>query len=332
MIISRTPLRISLFGGGSDLPVFYENNLGCVVSFSINQYIYISINRLFDSQEIFLKYSKFERVQSPEELNHKIARELLTLEQISGIDISVNSDVPAGTGMGSSSSFSVGLIKAIDELRGYSRNKFELAQRAVGIELDMLKEPIGLQDHYAAAFGGVNRLTFQKGRKVDVAPIIFTKDELSFFESSMMLVRVGGTRSASHLLSEIQDNAEDNSRTGVFSQLAQMAQNVTKDLLLDPKNLGTLINQSWELKKSTHSLISNSEIEDKISFGKSAGASGAKLLGAGSSGFILFIGNPDKLGNLVKNLGSSTVIRPRLDAEGSRIIYNSELGNQSELS
>ena len=134
------------------------------------------------------------------------------------------------------------------------------------------------------------------------------------------------------MLSEIQDNAEDNSRTGVFSQLAQMAQNVTKDLLLDPKNLGTLINQSWELKKSTHSLISNSEIEDKISFGKSAGASGAKLLGAGSSGFILFIGNPDKLGNLVKNLGSSTVIRPRLDAEGSRIIYNSELGNQSELS
>jgi|LakMenEpi03Aug12_release.lakeMendotaPanAssembly.Ray.scaffolds.fasta_scaffold60267_5 D-glycero-alpha-D-manno-heptose-7-phosphate kinase len=329
MIISRTPLRISLFGGGSDLPAFFEKKQGCVVSLSINQYIYISINKLFDSREILLKYSKFERVHSPKELNHKIARELLDLEKINGVDISVNSDVPAGTGMGSSSSFSVGLLKAIDELRGYSWNKFELAEKAIEVELDRLKEPIGLQDHYAAAFGGINRFTFHKGRKVEVAPIILSEDELAIFESSMLLVRVGGTRSASQLLSEIQDNAEDNSNVEVFSELAQMAQNVTKDLLLDSKDLGALLNQSWELKKSTHSLISNSEIEDKMSFGKSAGASGAKLLGAGSSGFILFVGNPDKMNLLRNKFGSSTLIRPRLDVDGSRIIYNSELGNQS---
>ena len=331
MIISRTPLRISLIGGGSDLPVFFENSLGCVVSLSIQKHIYISINKLFDSQEILLKYSKFERVQSSANLNHRIARELLTCERISGVDISVNSDVPAGTGMGSSSSFTVGLLKAIHELNKYSLNKFELAEKAVEIELDRLKEPIGLQDHYAASFGGVNRLTFQKARKVDVAPIVFSKEEQATFESSLLLVRVGGTRSASQLLSEIQDNGSDESQTRVFSELAQMAQNVSKSLLLDPQNLGDLINHSWELKKSTHSLISNSEIEEKISFGKSAGASGAKLLGAGSSGFILFIGEPDKLSNVANKFASSSVIRPTLDSDGSRIIYNSEIGNQSEL-
>jgi D-glycero-alpha-D-manno-heptose-7-phosphate kinase len=327
MIISRTPLRVSLLGGGSDLPIFSQKNPGCTVSLAIDQYIYISINKLFNSQEILLKYSQFERVATSADLKHKIARELLTDEGLKGVDISVNSDVPAGTGMGSSSSFTVGLIKAIRERKGSPISKLDLAKKAVEIELHRLHEPIGLQDQYAAAFGGINRFVFGQDGEVTVSPMTFSSEEKTIFEKSLLLVRVGGIRSASQLLSEIQDRDKGESQLKVFSELAQLARNVSKGVLLNPQVLGELIAYSWELKKSTHQDMTNLEVEEKISFGMSAGAFGAKLLGAGSSGFILFVCSPDKMDFLQSKFLPNDVIKPKVDSIGSKIIYSSESGH-----
>jgi len=264
MIISRTPLRISLFGGGSDLPWFYECEQGAVVSLAITKYIYISVNELFDSSDILLKYSNFERVRIASDLNHRIVREMLSGRKMAGLDISVNSDIPAGTGMGSSSSFTVGLINVIEAKLGNQLGAPELASQGANFEISNLKEPVGKQDHYAAAYGGLNKFEFMSNGDVDVKSYSLTEAEIDYLESCLLLVRVGSVRLASEILGEMKANSGSDLLRESISQLADIARSLNKDDLFEPEKLGKLLTQSWNIKKSTHPQITNSEIEGQI--------------------------------------------------------------------
>jgi D-glycero-alpha-D-manno-heptose-7-phosphate kinase len=321
MIISRTPLRISLFGGGSDLPWFYEREQGAVVSLAISKYIYISVNELFDSSDILLKYSNFERVRVASDLKHQIVREILCERKMAGLDISVNSDIPAGTGMGSSSSFTVGLINVIEAKLGNYLDAPELASQGSNFEINYLKEPVGKQDHYAAAYGGLNKFEFMSNGKVSVQKYSLTEAESDYLESCLLLVRVGNVRFASEILGEMKANSDSDVLRESISQLAEVARSLTKDDLFEPEKLGTLLTRSWDIKKSTHPHITNSEIEGQIRKGLLAGATGAKLLGAGSAGFILFVCPPELRMLLASRFEHSKVICPKMDNEGSVIIY-----------
>ena len=321
MIISRTPLRISLFGGGSDLPWFYEREQGAVVSLAITKYIYISVNQLFDSSDILLKYSNFERVRMPSDLKHQIVRGLLYEKGMSGLDISVNSDIPAGTGMGSSSSFTVGLINVIEAKLGNQLEAPELASQGANFEINFLKEPVGKQDHYAAAYGGLNKYEFRSNGEVSVQRYLLTEAESDYLESCLLLVRVGNVRFASEILGEMKANSDSEVLQESISELANIARSLTKNDLLEPERLGALLTKSWDIKKCTHPHITNSEIDGHIRKGLLAGATGAKLLGAGSAGFVLFVCPPESRKFLASRFEHSKVICPKMDNEGSVIVY-----------
>lgn len=326
MIVTKTPFRISLLGGGSDLEVFYSRSPGACISFSINKYMYISSHQYFEKDKIRLKYSKTETVNQIKDIQHPILREAFDLTQSSyGVEISSISDIPAGTGMGSSSSFTVGVLHNLFTRKNQYIDKHKLAELACNIEINRLKEPIGKQDQYAASFGGLNILSFKSHGAVTVECLNLSKDSFEELQKHMVLFYTGTVRSASEVLLDQKNNITNAEEK--FNSLKQMVELVEggKKFLMQSRfqNFAELIHQSWLLKKSLSSKITNSEIDEIYNLALKNGAWGGKLLGAGGGGFLLFLTAPDNRKRLIE----SVKLREfpfKIEFDGSKVIYYEE--------
>ncbi len=323
MIISRTPLRVSFCGGGTDIDDFSmsEPTGGRVVSAALSRYVYVTINRRFDDR-IRVSYSSMEDVGSLENIQHGLVREALRLTGIeSGVEITTIADIPGqGTGLGYSSSVTVGLLNAMHAFNGREASKEQLAEEACQIEIDTLGAPIGRQDQYAASFGGVNSIRFGENG-VQVEPIEVSEGLSKKFSENFTLVFTGMTRSASKVLSEQSDDESDkNSRMREIRKHADEAVSFIQQG--DLNSLGSILNQTWISKRGVSSMVTNTQIDDLYESAISSGAIGAKLLGAGNGGFLLVCGNRQLRGILQSKLGAGHRMFPlEIDFSGSRIIF-----------
>lgn len=326
MIIVRSPLRVSLLGGGSDLPEFYSKAEGCVISFALAKYIYITVNDLAESTDILLKYSKLERVKKIEDVQHPIVRSALKRFGVTGVDLSITSDIPAGTGLGSSSSFTVGIVKALSEYSGLNLSQSELAEIACDIELNDLQEPIGKQDQYAASFGGINFFVFHQNGQVSL-PKLREKNAIeNWIIDSCLLVRVGTVRKSTQILADQSSRLKQGVIFDSTKSLTNMVKKFESELPGSLKTLGSLLNESWQVKKKLAIGITNEEIDKTLNSAIEFGAVGGKLLGAGQSGYLLLVfPNRGKRVEYIKSLpiGSMTIL-PRIDSDGCKVIFRSE--------
>jgi D-glycero-alpha-D-manno-heptose-7-phosphate kinase len=323
MIISRTPFRISFVGGGSDMETFYSKHQGAVLSTSIDKYMYISSHRYFHKDQIQVKYSRTETVQNINDLQHPLLREALRLTGISGgIEISSIADIPSGTGMGSSSAFTVGLLHNLYAINRKFISHDKLASEACKIEIDILKEPIGKQDQFAAAFGGLNIIYFNQDGSVKVEPLYISNEIYQQLQENLIMFYVGNQRKASDILSEQKKNA---SKDDKFNALKQMVGYVfdLRDVLYSGQlnDFGKLLHENWILKQKLASKISNSEIDEIYSAGIASGATGGKLLGAGGGGFMLFYCEKPHQIKLKETLKQYRTIDFKFERDGSKIIY-----------
>lgn len=328
MIISRTPFRISFLGGGTDLPDFYREEEGAVLSTSIDKYIYITVNDRFDDT-YRLSYSKTEICKSVDEIEHKIFRQVLTkygedARKVSGgrgLELLSMADIPSGTGLGSSSSFTVALLHAMSAHNGQFRSAGDLADEACKIEIEDLREPIGKQDQYAAAFGGLRYIRFLPSGEVSSEPVICTRETKAELQASMMLFYTGMTRSASGVLSEQKSNTANKRET--LREMRGLALRMKK--LLESGDavdgVGDLLHEGWMLKKTLASGISGGQIDEWYERARSAGASGGKILGAGGGGFLMVTCAPDKQARVRDELSELKLVPVELDAFGSRILF-----------
>jgi len=320
MIITRTPFRVSFAGGGSDLQDFYSRHgYGAVVSTAIKQYMYITIHPYFNDK-IRVKYSKTEDVDSVGEIEHPIVRECLKKVRIeSGIEIASFADIPSGTGLGSSCSFTVGLLNALYAYKGKMVSKEKLAREACEIEIDILGEPIGKQDQYAAAYGNVNYIRFNKDETVTVSPILLTETATTRIEKMFSLYYVGGNRKASDILGEQKRNIASEDK---FSNLVHMVElaDEFKAVLVGGKlnQIGRILHKGWLYKKELADGISNNYIDEIYDSALRFGASGGKLLGAGGTGFLLLCSKNHKI--LSRQMCCKT-LPFAIDREGTKIIY-----------
>ena len=323
MIISRTPLRVSFCGGGTDIDEFSmaESSGGRVVSTAINKYVYVTVNQRFDDR-IRISYSSMEDVDSVSQVQHGLVREALRLTGIeSGVEITTIADIPGrGTGLGSSSSVTVGLLNALHSFQGRTPSKEQLAEEACKIEIEIMGAPIGRQDQYAASFGGINSIRFGDGG-VAVEPIEIENDLVSRVSSNFTLVYTGMTRSASKVLSEESEDEQDkSSRMRAIREHADKAATMFQKGDLD--SIGELLNETWNAKRGISSLITNQSIDELHGKVMSSGAKGAKLLGAGNGGFLLVYGDGGLREALHSELGPEYRMFPLdIDFSGSVIIH-----------
>lgn len=291
MIITRTPLRISLGGGGTDLPSYYRRSGGLVISAAINKYVFIAINPTFVN-DYFLKYSGIERVESVWDIDHPIIREALATNQIGpAIELVSLADIPAGTGLGSSGAFTVGLLRSIHAFKREPVTPYELAEEACNIEIDRLKRPVGKQDQYIAAFGGLTCFEFQSSGEVKVSPLAISNGTLHDLEEHLLMFFTGYSRQSSDVLSEqrVRSEAEDPSMITNLDTVKSIG--VSTKLALetgDVVGFANLMNDHWQQKKRRSSSMSNGDIDRWYDVAMAAGALGGKLVGAGSGGFLLF--------------------------------------------
>ncbi len=328
MIISRTPFRVSFLGGGTDLPEFFREEEGAVLSTTIDKYIYITVNDRFDDS-YRLSYSKTEICARVEDVQHKIFRSVLgRYDSLArkksggrGLELLSMADIPAGTGLGSSSSFTVGVLHALKGHLGIFQSAEELASEASSIEIEDLKEPIGKQDQYAAAYGGLQYIRFLPSGEVSVEPVICSRETKDALSSSMMVFYTGVTRSASGVLSEQKENTERKRET--LREMRNLALRLKKQLesTSNVRQIGELLHEGWQLKKTLASGISASTIDDWYERARRAGASGGKILGAGGGGFLLLIAAPDKQMAIRNELKELRQVPMRLEAFGSKIIF-----------
>jgi D-glycero-alpha-D-manno-heptose-7-phosphate kinase len=325
MIIVRSPLRVSLLGGGTDLPAFYTKTKGSVISFALTRYIYITINELAESSDILLKYSKLERVENIDDIQHPIVRYALKRFEVSGVDISITSDIPAGTGLGSSSSFTVGLVKALSEYKGIVLSPSALAEIACDIEINDLKEPIGKQDQYAASFGGINHFVFHNNGQVTASPLSEKTALESCISECSLLLRVGTVRKSSSILADQSERLESGLNFDLMSGLVDITEKFCGELPASVARLGSLLTESWILKTKLAEGITNKEIDAALHSAVKFGATGGKLLGAGQSGYILLVFPDNGLrGKYIKQLpNKSAIIVPRIDNDGCKVIFRS---------
>ena len=326
MIITRTPFRISLFGGGTDLPSFYEQNLtgGCVLSMSINKYMYIVLHPTFDKKTI-IKYNKTEIVDKVEDIQHPIAREALLTHGISGIEVTSMADVLSGTGLSTSSAYTVGLLNALYHYQGIKLSQEALATEACEIEIERLKEPIGKQDQYGTAIGGLKLIHFDQFGKVEVEPIKLYNLQQSFLRN-LILFYTGITHSARDILTEQNQNTLNSDEK--FDILCSMNA-LTYDAyfaLMETQfdRVGQLLNTTWQLKKQLASKITNPLIDKYYQIGLDNGALGGKLLGAGGGGFLLFYCPPEYQDNLRMALELQE-LPFSIDNEGTKLIYKGDI-------
>ena len=321
MIITRTPFRVSFAGGGSDIASFYEKHGGCVLSTAINKYMYISVHPSFDHKETVLKYSKRETVMDIKDIEHNYFRQVLTNLDVSGVELVSTADVPSGTGLGSSSSFTVGLLHALYCYKGKYVSKERLAAEASEVEIEQLGNPIGKQDQYAAAYGGLNFIQFQKGGSVFVDPVIMDHDSFQMLESNLMMFYTGQLHSASAILKEQKQNITAGEKEANQLKICELAYKLREELQKNNIDaMGEILHQNWLLKKTLANGISNPAIDDAYEKALSAGAIGGKLLGAGGGGFLLFYVPQDKQ-SAVKNAIKLPQLPVSFDRQGSAVIY-----------
>jgi D-glycero-alpha-D-manno-heptose-7-phosphate kinase len=329
MIITQTPLRVSFAGGGSDLPSFYRQFGGAVVSTAIDKFVYINVNRKFDDW-IRLSYSKTEEVESVDQIEHRIVRAALgKLHFSGGLEITSIADIPStGTGLGSSSSFTVGLLLALHAFQSRYRSPADLAEESCTVEIELCGEQIGKQDQYAAAYGGLNFIRFEPDDSVIVEPILCSGEVLCHLQSHLVTFYTGGSRKASSILAEQSQLAVTNEQTQrLLQRMTKLAHVLREELNQGHADaLGDILDEGWRLKREVHHAVSNSAIDDWYEAAKRAGALGGKLLGAGGGGFLTFFAPPDRHEAIEKALGLRKV-ELSLERSGSRVLlYHNPAG------
>lgn len=328
MIISRTPFRISFAGGGSDLPSFYRRETGAVLSTSIDKYMYIAIHPYFEKDKIQLKYSKTEQVDSIAAIKHPIFKEVLKMYNLTGVDLNSIADVPSGTGLGSSSSFTVGLLNAVRAYLGKATSGERLGELACDVEINRVGSPIGKQDQYAAACGGLNFITFYGDETVNVEKIIMNPIKKKELEDNLMMVYVGGEHSANDILRNQQAAISEQKKFETQKNMVRLAYDLRDSL--ENNNIddfGRILHEGWLMKKSLTSGISNGVVDEMYNRGIEAGALGGKLLGAGGAGFILFYCPKERQTEFRERMGSINEMQFHFDHFGSKIIYVGDLFN-----
>ena len=323
MIISRTPLRISFAGGGTDIGEFYRQEGGAVTSTAINRYVYITVNKKFDSG-IRVSYAKTENVDKVDDIQHPLVRAALKLTGITkGVEITSVADVPAQTGLGSSSAFTVGLLNALYAYKGEFKPQKLLAEQACHIEIELCKEPIGKQDQYIAAYGGIQHIQFNKDETVFVDPVICSPETKKALEEGTMLFYTGATRPASAILSEQKKQMGE--KTEMMRKMKQQSELVRKALVEgNLAEFGKLLHEGWMLKRQLAGSITNQEIDEHYEKAIKAGALGGKLLGAGGGGFLMVYCPPSKQDAVRRALNSLKETTIALEPQGSKIIYVSD--------
>lgn len=324
MIITRSPLRISLGGGGTDLPSYYEQHTGFLIAAAIDRYVYITLHDTF-VDDLIVKYSKLERVPCAGDLEHPIIREAMSMLDITGKSMELTSmaDIPAGTGLGSSGSFTTGLLRALHAWKKNLIHPAELAAQACEIELDRLHEPIGKQDQYIAAYGGITCFKFLPGGKVEAWPLKLSEETLYNLEDNLLLFFTGYSRSASAILRE-QDSkskAADTSMTEnlhFIKDLGYQSQRVLESG--DLRAFGQLMDVHWQRKKERSGGMSNPKINEWYDIALANGADGGKVIGAGGGGFLMFYANDKaRLRHAMRKEGLQEV-RFRFDFEGTKLL------------
>jgi len=324
MIISKTPFRISFVGGGSDLPDFYQRGYGAVVSSAIDKFVYLAIHEFFEPRYL-LKYAQTESCDSIESIRHPLIRECLRVtDNRDFLEITSFADMPSlGSGLGGSSAFSVGLIHALLAHRGRMPSHEICAAQACEVEIERLKEPIGKQDQYATAFGGMNYIRFNSDGSVHVDPIILGAEDRAELEKRLVLFYTGVTRSAVGILAEQRQNIlSDPKRFDILCRIRDQADEL-RAALVDGhfEAIGGMMHEGWLLKRQMASGVSSAHFDKLYERGRAAGAGGGKLLGAGGGGFFLFYVEPERREALIKALGDLRQIDFRLERQGTRIIY-----------
>ena len=324
MIISRTPFRMSLFGGGTDYPDWYLENGGMVLGATIDKYCYLSVRYLppFFEHKHRVVWSEIELVNNIDEIRHPAVKAILEeMKFIRGLEISYNADLPARSGLGSSSAFTVGLINALTALRGKMISKKALAQDAIRIEQEVIGEAVGSQDQIWAAYGGLNKIEFQKDGKFSISPIIMGEKNYLSLESSLMLFFTGFSRVAPLIAQKKIDNFKNKEEElNMLSTLASSAASSLQDKNYDIKKIGELIHEAWSLKRELAEGVTTKEIDEIYKEGLLAGALGGKILGAGGGGFILFVVPPENQANLQKRLSKLVHVKFNFDSVGSNIV------------
>ncbi|MHB8138578.1 MAG: GHMP family kinase ATP-binding protein [Smithellaceae bacterium] len=325
MIITRSPLRITLGGGGTDLPSYYRKHGGFLVAAAIDKYVYVTVMRPF-TPGIFLKYSKLEHVEKTENVQHPIIREAIQLLKLQKpqLEITTLADIPAGTGLGSSGSFTTALLKALYMQERKLLLPSHLAKLACEIEIEKLKEPIGKQDQYIAAYGGLTCFHFHKDDTVESVPLKISADTLFDLEDNLLLFFTGFSRSAGKVLKDQKKRSEKSDQ--------EMLENLhyTKELGLrskkalesgNPKTFGEIMHEHWEHKRSRSQGMSNPQIDAWYELGRANGAIGGKLVGAGGGGFLMFYANDrNRLKHAMTHAGLEEV-RFRFDFEGTKVVF-----------
>ncbi len=326
MIISKTPVRISFFGGGTDYPEYFNEYGGCVLSTTIDKYVYITINKIGGllDDKYRIAYKKIELCNSISEIEHPSVRETLRyLNIIDGLDINIFSDLPARTGLGSSSSFTVGLLNALYAYEGKIKSKLDYAQEAIYIEKEILNENVGVQDQLAAACGGLNYMKLSSSG-YEVNPIILSKERKLVLDSNLLLYYTGISRFATEVLTEQIEKTKERKVMVELKDIYNMVQDGIKILSDDSiplSDFGNLLDKTWQAKKKLSSAISNGPIDEMYEIAIKSGALGGKLLGAGGGGFFLFYVNKENQESFREKMGNFIEIPFSFEEEGSRIIH-----------
>jgi D-glycero-alpha-D-manno-heptose-7-phosphate kinase len=324
MIITRSPLRISLGGGGTDLPSYYGEHGGFLIAGAIDRYVYVTVIRPF-TPGIFLKYSQLEHVDQVEEVNHRIVREALKFFNLKTpqIEITTLADIPAGTGLGSSGSFTTALLKALYAHRKRLVHPHELAELACDIEINRLSEPIGKQDQYIAAYGGLTCFTFEKDGRVEAEPLKVSMDTLFDLEDNLLLFFTGFEREAGSILKDqhtrsLKNDAEMIKNLHFVKELGYRSRECLEKGCT--AEFGALMHEHWKHKKKRSASMSNSKIDEWYEHGFKNGANGGKLVGAGGGGFLMFYAeNRNRLRHAMARAGLEEV-RFRFDFEGTKVM------------
>jgi D-glycero-alpha-D-manno-heptose-7-phosphate kinase len=322
MIVTQTPLRVGLVGGGTDLPGYYREHGGRVLNAAIDKYIYVIVKQRFDD-DIYVNYSQKEIVSRVEDIQHELVREAMYMTGVrSGVEITTLADIPSsGSGLGSSSAVTVGLLHALFAYRGRQVTADELAERACTIEIDRCRKPIGKQDQYAAAYGGICDLRFGPGDRVDVQQITLSHQVRRLLSNELLLFYTGITRSANTILEEQSGNTAD--RLPQLAQLRDLAGEAADGLRAgDIDAVGVAMNKSWQAKRTLASGVSNSQIDQAVDDALAAGATGAKVTGAGGGGFLLVVCTLERQRAVRVALSDMRELPVKIDPTGSRVVFN----------
>jgi D-glycero-alpha-D-manno-heptose-7-phosphate kinase len=324
MIISRTPFRLSFFGGGTDYPGWYRKHGGAVIATTINKYCYITARYLppFFEHRYCVIYSKMEYVNTLEEIQHPAVREVIRFLQLDrGLEIHHDGDLPARSGMGSSSAFTVGLLHALHALKGQIASKHQLATEAVHLEQDVLKETVGSQDQVMAAYGGVNHVSFLPNGEISVRPVTITAERMQELNSHLMLFYTGIKRTAEKVAQTYVADIETKKRQlRVMKDLVEEAIGVLNGVH-DLASFGELMHEAWQAKRSLSATVSNPEVDDLYDRARKAGALGGKLTGAGGGGFFLLFVPPARQGEVKEKLEGLIHVPFKFEYSGSQIIH-----------